>query len=1069
MVEANNKKFFYPSALFIRLWRSFFCCVLLLGYGVLSAHAQDPSARTLIRSAAEINYPPFSIVDANNQADGFSVELLRAALDAVGSDVEFAVGAWEEVKQSLIDGKIQVLPLVGRTPEREQFFDFTFPYMTMHGTIVVRATTDNINSLADLEGKNVAVMSGDNAEEFVERIDLDANITATATFDDALQRLSRGEFDAVVIQKLLALQLIRLYDIDNIKLVVNPLKDFVQSFCFAVHKGDAKLLSLLNEGLSIVVSDGTFERLHRKWFATLDNIFQRPIIIGGKSDYPPFEYLDANKQPAGYHVALTQAIARHLGLTVKIELGSWERIRNRVVDNEIDLVLGMSHSAQRAQDFSFSTAYAQISQVIVTRKNMPIPVNIADLENKSVVVRAGDIMYDFALKSGMSQNLTLVATQERALQLLTTGEVDYALMAKIPALYWIEKNHLVNLKVGEKALITSDYCFASSTSNRQLVALFSHGLAELKANGQYGQIRQKWLGPFEEQWVDQETLNKWLLYTALSLLVIMVVGYTWTRTLKIQLRLKTSDLLGEINEREKIEAQLRRSEELHRSLYEQAPFPYQSLDKNGHILTVNKTWLDTLGYTADEVVGHWYGDFLDAGGEKIFRENFPTLMECGMVQNVPFRLRHKQGHYVDILLEGRSGYTSTGEFIKTYCIFRDITAEKKAEDHRLVLEKQLSQKYKMEAIGLLAGGMAHNFNNNLSVILGNLELIELKSSPTPETQMFLKDAKVSVLRSRELIQNILSYSRNAEQQNEPCVLHSVIQETQKLLRSTLPTTIDLVYNTIPGGETLTIMANATRIQEILFNLCNNAVQAMDEKGTLTICLDEVELKPEDIDARYVDCVAGDFVRLRVSDTGSGMSPEVMEKIFDPFFTTKDVDKGTGMGLATVQGVVQQLGGQIKVFSTINSGTTFEMYFPALENSTQEFTMVNIDKTVPPGTERILFVDDDEMIVLLGERMLTTIGYQVISMTDSIEALKLFSANADAIDLIISDQTMPGLSGTELIEKVLKIKPDMPCILCTGYSTKTSAGDAKNIGVKAFMLKPFEQYELAQTIRKVLDA
>ncbi len=248
-----------------------FCCfvfmvLMLFSSGVsqaapLAQSGSNGSVPSVVQSASEYSYPPYAVVTADNEADGFSVELLRESLKVMGRDVTFEIGPWSEVKQKLVKSEIEVLPLVGRTPEREHDFDFTFPYLKMHGTIVVRRDETGIRSLDDLKGKKVAVLQGDNAEEFLRRSSLTDKIVTTTTFEEALRQLSDGEHDAVVVQKLLALQLINRLGLTNLKTVGPPLEDFVQNFCFAVKKGDHQLLSLLNEGLSIVIADGTFEHL----------------------------------------------------------------------------------------------------------------------------------------------------------------------------------------------------------------------------------------------------------------------------------------------------------------------------------------------------------------------------------------------------------------------------------------------------------------------------------------------------------------------------------------------------------------------------------------------------------------------------------------------------------------------------------------------------------------------------------------------------------------------------------------------------------------------------------------
>lgn len=397
---------------------------------------------------------------------------------------------------------------------------------------------------------------------------------------------------------------------------------------------------------------------------------------------------------------------------------------------------------------------------------------------------------------------------------------------------------------------------------------------------------------------------------------------------------------------------------------------------------------------------------------------------------------------------------------------RDITERKKAEEQHLNLETQLRQKHKMEALGYMAGGMAHNFNNNLSIILGNIELSLMILPPDSEVIPLLRNTITAINRSSDLILKIVSYSRKQVQQKAPMQLTTIIDETIDLLRSTLPSTITLQKITSPECDSTFIDADASQIQEALINLCNNAIQAMNEKGELKILLESVDLRQQDIPAQY-DCPPGHYAKLSVQDSGSGISPEILDKIFDPFFSTKEEYEGAGMGLATVQGMVVQHGGIITVNSILDQGAVFNLYFPIIEEPHREEPTPE-NTTLPRGTEHILFVDDDKMLACLGEKLLTKMGYQVSTMTESTEALKRFADNAEQFNLVITDQTMPQLSGKELIQKIKKIRPDIPTILCTGYSSQINKEDAQELGINAFMMKPLDLPNLAQTVRRVLN-
>lgn len=414
-------------------------------------------------------------------------------------------------------------------------------------------------------------------------------------------------------------------------------------------------------------------------------------------------------------------------------------------------------------------------------------------------------------------------------------------------------------------------------------------------------------------------------------------------------------------------------------------------------------------------------------------------------------------------------YDADGNPVRSIGTVQDITERVLAEQEHQKLEDQLRQKHKMEAVGYMAGGMAHNFNNNLSIILGNVELSQMKQAPGSEAIPLLENAKIAVHRSRDLVQKIITYSRKGIRNTAPIHLTVIIDETIDLLNSTLPTTVTLQKNFAPNCVDKLINADASQIQEVLINLCNNAIHAMDEKGVLTISLKEVELEQKDISVQY-DCPAGCYAKLSVQDSGCGMSAEILDKIFDPFFSTKEEYEGAGIGLSTVQGIVAQHGGMITVKSAPDQGTTFDLFFPLIELSENiEAEEVNVEhSSLPRGTELILFVDDDEMLASLGENLLNTLGYQISMMTDSNEALKMFTANADRFDLVITDQTMPGLTGKELIAEIKKVRPDIPTILCTGYSSKIDEEESARLGISAFMMKPLDLPVLSQTVRQVLD-
>ncbi len=398
------------------------------------------------------------------------------------------------------------------------------------------------------------------------------------------------------------------------------------------------------------------------------------------------------------------------------------------------------------------------------------------------------------------------------------------------------------------------------------------------------------------------------------------------------------------------------------------------------------------------------------------------------------------------------------------CIFSDITDQKKAETEREYLQSQLIHAQKMEAIGTLAGGIAHDFNNILGAILGYAEMVREDS---PEGSLAARDLDQVLIaghRAKELVKQILAFSRQTETERIPLQLAIIVKEAIKLLRASIPTTIAIEQDLDMQCDL--ILADPTQVHQILMNLCTNAFHAMEaDGGTLSISLKMKTLSDKEL-FHEPQLVPGKYIQLSVRDTGTGIEPEIQKKIFDPYFTTKETGKGTGMGLAITHGIIKSYGGFITCESRLGEGTVFTITLPvSMENILPES---NVDNPMITGTERILLVDDEQMLADMGKIMLERLGYKVTVQMDSLEALTTFQNQPDAFDLVVTDQTMPGMTGADLARKILQIKPELPIILCTGYSSMITEEKARSLGIKGFALKPLTRKNIAQLIRKVME-
>ena len=417
------------------------------------------------------------------------------------------------------------------------------------------------------------------------------------------------------------------------------------------------------------------------------------------------------------------------------------------------------------------------------------------------------------------------------------------------------------------------------------------------------------------------------------------------------------------------------------------------------------------------------------------------------------------------LKEGHCRDQREGEFLNAVAnTLAGIIIRRHAEQEKEKVQSQLRQAQKMEALGTLAGGIAHDFNNILGAIMGYTEIAQFDVAEESELKVTLDEVLKSAKRARDLVKQILAFSRQEDHELKPLQVHLIVKEALKLLRASIPTTIEIRQDI--KSRSGMVMGDPTQIHQVLMNLCTNATHAMRGKGgALEVGLEDVDLDA-DAPVQYPDLKPGPYVRLTVSDTGHGIEPEAKDRIFDPYFTTKDKGVGTGLGLAVVHGIVKSHGGAITVYSELGKGTTFHVLFPGIESVDAEETEVL--EPLPKGDERILFVDDEEALVQIGQHMLRRLSYEVVPRTSSVEALEAFRAQPDKFDLVITDQTMPNMTGEMLAKELMSIRPDIPIILCTGYSELISKELAKAMGIREYVMKPLVIRKLATTIRKVLD-
>jgi PAS domain S-box-containing protein len=477
-------------------------------------------------------------------------------------------------------------------------------------------------------------------------------------------------------------------------------------------------------------------------------------------------------------------------------------------------------------------------------------------------------------------------------------------------------------------------------------------------------------------------------------------------------------------------------------------------DTEGVTIYINSAYESLTGYGKSEMLGRVPDIFDSSVHDPYFYKNIIKTLRNGEVWQGPMELRNKSG----TVFETETAISPVKDQMGTVTYFvavqRDVSNERR-------LEAQLQQAQKMEAIGTLAGGIAHDFNNILGAINGYAELALAQVEPGDKLHEYLLQVQQGGDRAGRLVKQILTFSRQTGQEKTPLLLSKPVEEALSLLRASLPSTIAIHQDIV--AEKLMVLADPTQLHQVLMNLCTNAAHAMGAKGGEI----RISLKSAVPESSEGVSLAGNgpYACLTVSDTGPGMSPRILQRIFDPFFTTKKPGEGTGMGLAMVHGIVKSHGGEVAVSSLEGEGTTFKVYLPMLKDQPRE-----IRETLPPiprGSERVMLVDDELTLVEMTAQMLDSLGYEVLPHTSSVEALEAFKADPLGCDILLTDLTMPKLTGIDLAREVIDTRPDMPVIMCTGFSETGIREKAAFAGIKALLMKPLNRRSLAEEMRRAL--
>lgn len=797
------------------------------------------------------------------------------------------------------------------------------------------------------------------------------------------------------------------------------------------------------------------------------------------SDFPPLYVLDDKGKPAGFAIDILNRVAEKTGLSVHyLVVENWAAAMEAVRTGKADLIPGVGISETRSEEFLFSDEIETIPvSCFVRAKNYAID-GITSLNGQRVAVIEKSVA-EAKLKNRTEIKLVPFPNIDSALIQLLTGDVD-AFVFPEPVLWKKARDAGVadKIKVVGLPLMELKRGFLFRQTDTDLRQKINQGIQAYVRSGDYLADYAKWYGKTEPFWNLRRTVS------AMSGLVILVIvgmaGWRYYSVVQFSRQLNNNiairieaekalqkahaELEQRVADRTK---ELKEEKEKAQKYFDIAGVMLGALNRAGEVMLINQKGCQILGVTEEEVIGkNWFDHYLPAGIAIGTKQVFNKLMagETVEVEYYENPVLTSDGSQRIIAFHNTLLFDDQEQIKGALFSGLDITERKRAEEEKARMEAQLRQALKMEAIGTLAGGIAHDFNNILSAIIGYSEIAIEDLPSDSRVGMNLRKVLKAGFRARDLVKQILAFSRQAD--IDPVHLRpaSIIKEGIKLLRSSIPVTIEIYEDIDPA--TGVILADPTQLHQILMNLCTNAFHAMEDKGgRLEISLREIVLGREAL-GNELGVAAGTFAQLTVHDSGTGIDPAIRNNIFDPYFTTKEAGKGTGMGLAIIHGIVKNYGGFISCESELGRGTTFKAFLPVVKQDTPaEEEILN---GIAIGTEEILFVDDEVQIADMAKEILQRLGYAVTLSKSSVEALEAFHNHPEKFDLVITDQTMPGMTGIELSRRMLQIRPDLPIILFTGYSSTVTEAEARLLGIKEFAFKPISVRSLARLIRKVLD-
>lgn len=759
-------------------------------------------------------------------------------------------------------------------------------------------------------------------------------------------------------------------------------------------------------------------------------------------NYPPFVFRTADGKLQGILIDQWRLWQQQTGINVTISAMDWADAIRRMRAGEFDVIDTIFQTDERTTYLDFTTAYARLDVPIFFDRDIAGISDIASLQGFAVAAKSGDAAVDLLRQNGVT-NLLLFNSYQSIVAAAKDHKVNVFVVDRPPALYYLNKFGINNEFRQSAPINVGEFHRAVKKGDRALLNTIERGFAKINP-ADLKRIEDKWYG---SSLSGSSPYLHYLTYAAAFAALLILVLVTWNRVLSREVGRRT--------------LALRASEERFRQVVE-------NIDEVFWMTTVDKTQMLYISPGYEKIWGRSCESLYQsphAWAEAIASEDRERVRQAAQLKqisgeyNEEYRIVRPDGSVRWIRDCAFPVRDSSGEVFRIAGVAEDITAHRE-------LEEQIRRSQKMEAIGELASGIAHDFNNVLSVINGNAELALQDITPEHAAFMSVREISKAGSRARSLVQQILALTRQQPVERSATALAPVVEETLGFLRVVLPSTVELSVDL--DAQTPNVLANATQIQQVVLNICTNAWHALEaQRGRIEVRL-RTAMVDADLARANADLHVGMYACLSIRDTGKGMDAATMQRIFEPFFTTKSDGKGTGLGLSVVQRILKSHDAAIVVSSDVLNGSAFELYFPAAAPISTAEPMLKDDIKTQGDGEHIMYIDDEESIVLLTTRVLERRGYKVSGFIDPQAALDAFSAAPQQFDLVVTDYNMVGDTGMDVANKLLAIRSDIPVLLTSGYVTEDMKDKAQRIGIRQVIYKPNSVDEFCDAVQSALQ-